>query len=554
MAINFDAIKEKIKDFVFEKQIESTPLHPYTTSAFEEHVYPVNENTLLEGRHKKSKAAKNSTSKGPQNLSLAWDDTSMGVSGTQIRDGLLSERDKKDTYYKAYIGNPWVRACVQAISKRFTSGKWELEESDGYQGKGNAKNYTTLKQLFLYINEDDDFKQLLRSIAEDLGIYGECFVEIVCENSKPVRLYKVDCLSMNVEYDMHGNVLKYVQTLDKSSNTVEFDPDQIIRWWYPDPRAGKKALSPIECMKDSVYLYQSMITWGEKFFKQGAQPGFSIEMGLDTQLDDASRYIKFFKENYMGIQNAHVPPVTYGGAKMVQFGKGSVELDFLKSLAWARDETLAAYNVPLSVTGIQETAHLGGGTGDSANKLFVYNVVKPIEQIILEKLNYRIIQKGFNIFDWQLTVQHADYRDDESIAKINDIHVRNGTMLINESRQQNGRASIYGGNEAVIISGREVTPIARLPQLADEQEQGAQIEIATKQAQVDNVKMQAKFTALSIAQQAAAGPPAPATTTPATTTTQQSMIQSDLKKYIQELFMEESKKFREGFKNMDTFE
>ena len=66
--------------------------------------------------------------KGPQNLSMAWDDAYTGVSSTQVRDGLLTERDKKDTYYKAYIGNPWVRACVQAIAKRFTSGKWEIEE------------------------------------------------------------------------------------------------------------------------------------------------------------------------------------------------------------------------------------------------------------------------------------------------------------------------------------------------------------------------------------------------------------------------------------------
>jgi hypothetical protein len=111
-------------------------------------------------------------------------------------------------------------------------------------------------------------------------------------------------------------------------------------------------------------------------------------------------------------------------------------------------------------------------------------------------------------------------------------------MLINETRQQNGRASILGGDEAVIISGREVTPIARLPQLANEQEQGANIDIAAKQASVDNVKMQAKFTALTIAQQQAAGPPAPVDTS------QQAATEARLKLYIQNLFIEESKKFQ----------
>jgi HK97 family phage portal protein len=414
--------------------------------------------------------------KGPQNLSMAWDDAYTGVSSTQVRDGLLTERDKKDTYYKAYIGNPWVRACVQAIAKRFTSGKWEIEEIE--QGKGNQANYDRLNNLLLFVNDDEDFKQLLRSIAEDLGIFGEAFIEIVNgPDGQPAQLHKIDCVSMSTKFDKHGMVVQYVQDLDKSSDTVNFEPNQIIRWWFPDPRASKKALSPIECMKDSVYLYQSMITWGEKFFKQGGRPGFSIEMGPDSQIDDANRYIKFFRENYMGIQNAHVPPVVYAGAKLVEFGKGSVELDFLQSLAWARDEILAGYNVPLSVTGIQETAHLGGGTGDSANKIFVLNTVKPIEEMILEKFNFRIVQKAMGITDYMVTVQHGDYRTDDVVMKVQDARIRNGSLTINEVRMEMGRTPVDGGDEAVIVASRDIVPVARLQDLVTEQKEQAQLSL-----------------------------------------------------------------------------
>jgi len=454
-------------------------LRAITSETYERHVGVID----LEEASKRSVKYK-----GPQNLSMAWDDSYTGVSSVQTREGLMTERDKKDTYYKAYIGNPWVRACVQAIAKRFTSGKWEIEEIE--QGKGNEANRDRLKQLLLFVNPDEDFKQLLRSIAEDLGIYGEAFIEIVYgPDGLPAQLHKIDCVSMSVQYDRHGMVTRYSQSLEKSNDTVEFEPDQIIRWWLPDPRASKKALSPIECMKDSVYLYQSMITWGEKFFKQGARPTFSIEMGPDSQIDDANRYIKFFKENYMGIQNAHVPPVTYSGAKLNEFGKGSVELDFLKSLAWARDEILAGYNVPLSVTGIQETAHLGGGSGESANKLFIYNVVKPIEELILEKFNYRIVQRAFSIYDYIVTVMHADYRDDKDIADVNDKKIRNGSRLIDEVRQEEGKAPYpQGGDVAVIVTSREVTPIERLADLADEQRQTAQLSIETQKAQVEKLK------------------------------------------------------------------
>lgn len=456
-------------------------IHALTSPTFETHV------GIIDIEEASKRSAKY---KGPQNLSMAWDDAYTGVSSTQVRDGLLTERDKKDTYYKAYIGNPWVRACVQAIAKRFTSGKWEIEEIE--QGKGSQANYDKLNKLLLFVNDDEDFKQLLRSIAEDLGIFGEAFIEIVYgPDGLPAQLHKIDCVSMSVKFDKHGMVTQYMQDLDKASDTVTFEPQQIIRWWFPDPRASKKALSPIECMKDSVYLYQSMITWGEKFFKQGGRPGFSIEMGPDSQIDDANRYIKFFKENYLGLNNAHVPPVAYAGAKLVEFGKGSVELDFLQSLAWARDEILAGYNVPLSVTGIQETAHLGGGSGESANKLFIYNVVKPIEELILEKFNYRLVQKAMSITDYKISVSHADYRDSDLIAKINDMKVRNGTRLINEVRQEEGRLPYdVGGDIAVIVTSREVTPVERLASLSVEQGEAVQLANEMQRAQIEKVKQQ----------------------------------------------------------------
>src|SRR5579859_850106 len=452
--------------------IEASPprstLHSLTSEAYE---------TTHSGIIDLAEASKRSRkAKGPQNLSMAWDDDYLAIPGSRVRDGgMLSERDRKDTYYKAYLGNPWVRSCIEAIAKRFTSGKWEIEEIE--QGRGNQDNYDTLYNLLLYVNDDEDFKQFLRSIAVDLGIFGEAFAEIVYQNGVPAALHKIDCVTMNTQFDKHGSVIGYTQSLDRSTETVDFKPEQVIRWWLPDPRASKKALSPIECMKDSVYLYQAMVTWGEKFFKQGGRPNFSIEMGEDSNLDDASRYLKFFRENYLGIQNAHLPPIFYNGAKLVEFGKGSIELDFLKSLSWCRDEILAGFHVPLNVLGIQESAHLGGGSGESSNKTFVYNTVKPLEEIILEKFNFRVVQRAFHIQDWRVSVSHADYRDDQEIAKVQDMQIRNGSLTINEARQERGRMPVKGGDEAVIVASRDILPVERNAEIADEQRQQAQISL-----------------------------------------------------------------------------
>src|SRR6266487_2060727 len=62
---------------------------------------------------KVTQAATKSSSKGPQSLSLAWDENEgMG----QARDQRpLSEYERKDTLYRVYEGNTWVSACVDVL-------------------------------------------------------------------------------------------------------------------------------------------------------------------------------------------------------------------------------------------------------------------------------------------------------------------------------------------------------------------------------------------------------------------------------------------------------
>lgn len=414
-----------------------------------------------------------SRTRGPQNRSLAWDEAeALGIPADARRTGLLSERDRKDTLYKAYLNNPWVGACVDVIAKRITSGGWEVEPVE--QGKGNESDRDALKALLLFVNDDEDFLQFLRAIIMDLLIYGEAYCEIVYgANGIPVQLHKIDCLTMNYQLDEHGQIVGYSQSLEKSTESISLSVEQVIRWWLPDPRASKKALSPIERIKDAIYLHQAMTNWSIKFFRQGAKPSFSVEMGPDSSVDDAQRFIKFFKENYTGIANAHVPPVMYNGSKLQEFGHGSVDVDFLNGLKLATQEILAGFGVPPALVGIIESGNIGGGTGESQEKSFQYNVADPIKQLVLEKLNYRL-QKAFGTQDWVITTRYADFRSDDAIAKIQDIQVRNGTLSINEARQERGRAPVEGGDDPIIVTGKDLTPVARLADMIDEQRQQAQ--------------------------------------------------------------------------------
>src|SRR6266702_3653320 len=423
-----------------------------------------------------------------QSLSLDWDDNE----ALQIQaQRPLTEAERKETLYSVYVGNTWVSSCVDVISKRFTSGGWHLEEVE--EGKGQESNKDKLKQFLLDINDDEDFLQFLRGVADDLDIYGEAYCEIILgSDGLPAQLVSIDCITMTYELDPHGNITGYTQTLVKSNRTIKFKPEQIIRWWFPSKRARKVAFSPIEKMVNPTYADKSMVDWVHMFFTKGTRPSSVIKLGPDSDVDDARQYLKFYKENYTGAQNAHTPQIAYGGATINEYGKGSIDVDFGKGRLFTREEVLAGYGVPPACIGIIESGNIGSGTGEDDDKALRNNTVDPLKQLILEKLNRRIVVGAFGITDWVVTTKYADYRSDVEISEVQSKRIFSGISTPNQERIYSGKAPYpETGDTPVIVAGREIIPLDRLDDLADEQRQAAQIQIDTSKAALDLAQTQA---------------------------------------------------------------
>lgn len=443
---------------------------------------------ILEAGSKANRRLK-SGSGASRSFSLAWDETeAMGITADMRRSGpgMLSDQDRKETLYQAYLNSVWISACVDVIAKRITSGGMVIELTE--KGVENQAEYDQLHELLHYINEDEDFLQFIRSIATDILIYGEAYMEIVRKNGVPYSLHKIDCSTMNYKLDRHGNVTQYIQNMTHSTETVTFEPDDVIRWWLPDPKAGKKALSPIERILGSIDADAHMADWVRAFFRKGARPPFWIK--FPGSKEEASRFVTWLRENYTGQANAHIPMVLYDDAELHEIGKGAVDMDFAKGRGMMRQEILAGYQVPPAIVSQIESGNIGGGTGESQDKSFQFNACDPIRSLIFEKFNYRIINKGFGIKNWQVTTRYADFRSDDSVSTIQDRCIRNGSVTINEVRAETGKHPLDGGDEAVIVTTKEIQPISRLVELADEQRQQTQAAIQQAQAQVEMTKVQ----------------------------------------------------------------
>ncbi len=460
------------------------------SAAFAHHVYT--ERAETPKIIKRSRGANGLVPKtdGAQSYSLAWDeDDALGTfAGMRRAAGGMPERDRKQAYYDAYKLNPWISACIDKTASRITSGGYAIEPVQ--PGEGSDENRQAVEALFGRINNYEDFSHWLKGILIDRRIFGEAYAEIVYgPDGRPAQLHKIDCITMSYKLDPHGNVLEYIQELTTSNKRQTFQPKQIIHFWDHDPRAGHRALSPIEKILQAHYMYLCMVEWQQNFFKKGAKPSMHLHFATEF---DAKRHLEWIIENATGLQNAHSPIVTWGSGTAQELGKGSVEIDFDRGMDKVRDTIIAGLGLYPAILGIIETGNIGGGTGESQDKAFVYNTCDPLKQDTMEKINWHVVNQGFSIKDWRVNTRYADYRSDLDIIKVQDTRIRNGSRTVDEVRQEEGKHPYADnmGSVPIITTGKDVLPLARLGDLESEQRQTAQLQIQQQQAATELAQVQ----------------------------------------------------------------
>src|SRR6266516_496564 len=360
---------------------------------------------------------------------------------------------------------------------------------DENEGMGQEDTHDRLKEFCLAVK----LLRFLRATSDDLEIYGESYAEIVPGGLFP-QLHSLDCPSITYQLDEHGTILGYTQMLTQSNKKVQFKPEQIIRWWLPSKRAKMISFSPIEKLVNPTYADKSMVDWSQMFFRKGTRPSAWIQLGPESDVEDARTFVKFYKENYTGEQNAHVPPVMWGGAQLHEYGKGPIDIDFHGGRVFSREEILAGYGVPPASIGIIESGNIGGGSGEDQDKSLRLNTVDPIKQLILEEFNQRIVVGVLGITDWIVNTKYADYRSDTQIVEVQQKRIFSGLSTPDEERQDSGKTPYPKeiGSIPIIVSGREVIPLERMGELADEQRQTASVTLQQQKANADLAQTKAE--------------------------------------------------------------
>ena len=371
--------------------------------------------------------------------------------------------------YAAYITCPWASAGVGAIVRTVTAGgldvKWDQDDDEGDQAQPDEPvEVTALRSLLAWCNPTQDVIQLLSNALTDLLVYGDAFIEVTWLGGIPIALWNLDAPSTTPIADEHGTVTSYVQSTDQSQR-AEFDLHEVIHISLNDSASGVFGVSPVAKAELPITAWLWTAATLKETFRKGNPPAIHVDFP-QSQDSDALRWSGQYMVNNVGPRNIGNPIVTIRGGVVKELQEARIE-EYLRAKDQLRDEILSTLGVPPAKVGVIESGNLGGGTGESQDRSFMVTTCAHPTGLLLEKLNFHIVQQGFGIKDWKVGFGEIDWRDSKVIEDIRDARLRNGSWTLNRYRDEIDEPPVDGGDQAVLVDRQNIVLWSSIKDMSD---------------------------------------------------------------------------------------
>lgn len=402
-------------------------------------------------------------------------DSDIPMGGTTTRQQSVStmtnRRELMDQLYGAYLSCPWSSTCVDTIARTITAGGLEPEpDADATDGADRlvkpkpTSQVLELQALLDYCNPREDIRQMTRGQVTDMLVYGDAFWEVVWLLGRPVALYSLDSPTMVPIADEHGVVSEYVQVVDPGRE-VRFKPHEVIQVSMDTLRGGVFGVGPTQ--KLLLPITNWLFTAGllKQLMRKGLPPRLHFDYPVETPQAEIERNMAMYQTHNLGIANVGNPINTRGKGAAAEFKQEQIA-ELLATLVAERDIITSGYGVPNRKVGIAESGSLGGAGAEAGeDRTFEINTCGPTAEVILEKVNFALLAP-FGVEGWRLGFGRVDWRDDDTIEKMRDMRLRNGSWTLNRYRTEIDEPPVDGGDVPVLVDRQNLVAWSDLPALS----------------------------------------------------------------------------------------
>ena len=352
--------------------------------------------------------------------------------------------------------NVWARNCIRARAAAIAQTPLKLYQWDDDGDEEEVESHAILDLLETVNPINSNRISFKRSIATQLAIHGDCIVKKVRGASGQVNELYV--LPRQVCYPW-PSFEKYIDFYEWQVTGEHIQPDDVIRFWYPDPAGSIYAESPTSTALRYINAYNVSDMAAEAIDKRGGQGGGIVAYDSLLLGSDWDRVRREWDTKYADPRNAgmdkHMPPgTTYqSGALTAQ------QMERENRITRLAKSIMGCYGVPPANAGDYSDASVLANAAQQ-DKNFWQGYAIDEQDFIAEALNNDLLWKEYpGSYEQGLFLKfdrsQVSALNEDQDMKVNRAIVafQGGLTSLNEARNIAGLEDIDAeGADAVVVT------------------------------------------------------------------------------------------------------
>jgi HK97 family phage portal protein len=204
---------------------------------------------------------------------------------------------------------------------------------------------------------------------------------------------------------------------------------------------GLTGISRVAKLKDALGVATALQAYAARFFGQGSTTNGIIEFPGALNAEQAKNLVDGFDARHRGWRKGHKTGVLSGGAKYVSTTVANDQAQFLDSRRFAVEEMARAFNIPLHMMGIPDTASYA--SVEQNNLQFVSHTLRPILEKIEWSYSTLLPNQAFIKFNFNALLRG----DLQSRATSYSIMTQAGVYSVNDVRRLEDFSPIENGDQ-----------------------------------------------------------------------------------------------------------
>jgi phage portal protein BeeE len=329
---------------------------------------------------------------------------------------------------QVYLSNPWVFTAEEAISGKFASTEWHLEDRDDVEIDATYPNEAARRCLDLFEKPQSNLtvgskltrRELWHLVSRDMGVCGSSLWlldQMDALAKTPLACLYINPVRMTPAEDPQGNLTGWVLDYRQAQGTgIPLTLDEVLHFKLAPPIAGHFGIGKVQAAMSKVSLSKLADGHASDTLAAGGRLAGTISAKSGSSIPDNvyQQLLRDLRAVADSPNSAKKMTVIQGPVDFTRTAATPTEIGLLELMTMTKEDILAIWGVPLSQIGGSTPAGLNSGDVRKYDEAAMQqNAVHPRLVAFWEVIQYQLVDRWQKLgLELELELEEPEFDDD----------------------------------------------------------------------------------------------------------------------------------------------